>query len=83
MSNCKTRASNLENRILDRIEHEAASTTRVLEFSIADLRRTARAIGIAAKAYENRIDQDPFIQQSYRVEADRLRQIADAMGAAV
>ncbi len=83
MPNAKTKASNLENRILDRIEHEAASTTRVLEFSIADLRRTARAIGIAAKAYENRTDRDPVIERSYRIEADRLRQIADAMGSAV
>jgi hypothetical protein len=76
MPNAKTKAENLERRIVNNMKSQERRQMALVCLPVADLRHAARSLESRAEGLDKRREPDPLIRESARREAEHCRRIA-------
>jgi hypothetical protein len=76
MPTAKTKAENLETRILHNLQTRERREMARMHLPVADMRRAVRSLESSAEWLEKRREPDPLIRDSARREAEHCRRIA-------
>jgi len=76
MLNAKTKAKNLERRIVNNMGPRERRQMALVRLAVVDLRHAVRSLESRAEWLDRRREPDPLIRESARREAEHCRRIA-------
>lgn len=83
MTDPKTTADTMHDRLLGDIEARDRRTTATISLPVADLRRAIRSLASRGDQILARRDRDPILRAAAEAEAGHCRRVAAALDAAM
>ncbi|MDX5931839.1 hypothetical protein [Acidiphilium acidophilum] len=83
MTDHKTQADAMHDRIIGNLENQDRRTTATISLPVADLRRAIRSLASRGDQILARRDRDPILRAAAEAEAGHCRRVAAALDAAM